>query len=252
MPFPLTIAEPIVPAASLVTLGSVPIPVVLWPCLLWLLLTTPGLMRLDMRERRLPNRLVVPAALLLVGGVIVDAVTVAAGSSGVEIFGVEILGAGPSGVEIFGADPFGADPSGADPSGVVAASARDGPVGGFARVIPAVVLAIVALTLAAVGFWGGGDGKLAAVCLALLALTADPVGALSLFALLCGLATIVISCHHALKRIRRRRGASPPIAPEHPDTPSGGILTRTIPLGPVLLGGLWGTLLTLVVTGLPM
>ncbi|RLP80852.1 hypothetical protein D9V34_01145 [Mycetocola lacteus] len=240
VPFPLTIAEPIVPAASLVTAGSGPIPVMLWPCLLWLLLTTPGLIRLDMRERRLPNRLIVPAALLLVGGVIFDAVSVASGGLGPNDLGPSIVGS------------VGREPNVVGPVGVVAASARDGPVEAFAKLIPALILAIVSLTLAAVGFWGGGDGKLAAVCLALLALTADPVGALSLFALLCGLATIVTSCHHALKRIRRRRGASPPIAPEHPDTPSGGILTRTIPLGPVLLGGLWGTLLILVVTGLPM
>ncbi|WP_187977741.1 hypothetical protein [Mycetocola sp. JXN-3] len=267
-PFLPTIAEPIVPAVRFVTTGAFPIPAALWPCLLWLLLSTPGLIRLDLRERRLPNRLVVPAALLLAGGVIVEVIAVATGSNGVLSnsvwqFDVGSLDAGPLGAGSLNAGPVdvGTRDIGPDVVGPLdpgAASARDGPMGVFARLIPAVVLAIIALSLAAFGFWGGGDGKLAAVCLAALSLTTDPVGALSLFALLCGFTMIVISCHPALKRIRARqvrrggRGASPPVSAKHPDTPSGGILTHTIPLGPVLLGGLWGTLLTLVVTGLPM
>ncbi|WP_030148451.1 hypothetical protein [Mycetocola saprophilus] len=240
VPFPLTIAEPIVPTDRLVTAGSGPIPAMLWPCLLWLLLTTPGLIRLDVRERRLPNRLIVPAALLLVGGVMFDAISMASGGLGPNDRGPSIVGS------------VGREANVVGPMDVVAASARDGPVEDFAKLIPAVILAIVALALAAVGVWGGGDGKLAAVCLAALSLTTDPLGALSVFALLCGLATIVISCVHALKRIRGRRGASPPVEAKHPDAPFAGIRTRTIPLGPVLLGGLWGTVLSLVVTGLPM
>ncbi|RLP76379.1 hypothetical protein D9V32_05780 [Mycetocola tolaasinivorans] len=214
----------------------------LWPVVAWLALCTPLLIRTDLRERRLPNALVLPAALLL----------------GLGMVGWVLLGPTalplllPAIESVVGTELCAVEPS-------------------VPRVLVVLTLALCALALTTAGMWGGGDGKLSAVLLALLMLGPDPSAALLVFGLLLACGTLAAAGMRSAPAVlrspryphERRRARGPPRsgAPTRAARSNGvasvgalGALSSpplgvpsSLALGPPLLVAFWGTLAILPV-----